>query len=112
MENCQDISKEKESGKNNAYILIYTKKNFRNEIIDKKAKTDLALPPYSNYSNISEEIKKEINLRLFDNWTRKTVVSPVYRNFIFHLLALDLARNMNTNTEKCLPKSPGKRRLF
>ena len=96
----EDFSKEKESGKNNAYILIYTKKNFRNEIIDKKAKTDLALPPYSNYSNISEEIKKEINLRLFDNWTRKTVVSPVYRNFIFHLLALDLARNMNTNTEK------------
>ena len=96
----EDLSKEKESGKNNAYILIYTKKNFRNDNIDKQVKSDLALPPYSNYSNINDEIKKEINFKLYDSWTRKTIFSAGYRHFIFHLLSLDISRNMNTNIEQ------------
>ena len=96
----EDSIKEKEKGKNNAYILIYKKKNFENDIIDKKNKHDLALPPYTKYSNINEEIKKEINLKLFQTWTINNIVSTPYQNFVFHLLKMDLVKNIDNNIEK------------
>ena len=56
----EDIEEE-----NNAYILIYTKKNFNNEnieIFENNFKTKLASPPYDKMSNINDENKNIINL--------------------------------------------------
>ena len=98
----EDSNKEKESGKNNAYILIYKKKNFGDKIdnIDKKIKSDLALPPYSKYSNITDEIRNEINFKLFKSWTLKNIVSTAYQNFIFQLMKIDLVKIVDSNIEK------------
>jgi hypothetical protein len=96
----EDSNKEKENGKNSAYILIYKKKNFGVDNIDKKIKSDLALPPYNKFSNINDEIRNEINLKLYKSWTLKNILSPVYQHFIVNLLEYDLSKNVNLNIEK------------
>ena len=96
----EDSYKEKENGKNNAYILIYKKKSFGSESIDKKIKPDLALQPYTKYSNINDEIKSEINFKLYKSWTLKIILNPVHQNFIVQLLELDLAKSIEPNIEK------------
>ena len=99
----EDSNKEKESGKNNAYILIYKKKNFGSDKIDnidKRIKSDLALPPYSKYSNINDEIKREINNKLYQTWTLKNILTRGYQNFIFQLLQIDLVKIVDSNIEK------------
>ena len=45
-------------------------------------KNELALPPYSKYSNINEDLKNEINFKLYKSWTLKNIASPLYQNFI------------------------------
>ena len=100
----EDSYKEKENGKNNAYILIYKKVNFENEIIDKKNESDLALPPFDKFSNINDDIKNEINSKLFKSWTIRNITSTVYQNFILSLLKLDIVKIIDSNIEKSYPK--------
>ena len=78
----EDSSKEKESGKNNAYILFYRKIDFDQSHIDKKMKNELALPPYSKYSNINEELKKEINYKLYKNKKYSELIISKFCNII------------------------------
>ena len=52
-------------------------------------KNELALPPYNKYSNINEELKKEINFKLYKSWTMKNIASPLYQNFIISLIKFD-----------------------
>jgi ubiquitin C-terminal hydrolase len=96
----EDSYKEKENGKNNAYILIYTKKGFGSDVKEKKIKTDLALPPYNKFSNISDDIKNEINFKLYKSWTLKNILHTVYQNFVVQLLELDLCKIIDENVEK------------
>ena len=96
----EDSYKEKENGKNNAYILIYKKTSFNPETIDKKNKSDLALPPFNKFSNINEDIKNEINLKLYKSWVIKNIASNAYLNFILSLIKLDLANFIDKNLEK------------
>ena len=108
--NCEDdIYKEEQSEeeKNNAYILIYTKKNFNKEKIDNlenNFKTQLALPPYSKYSNINDKIKSVINNQMFKYWTLENIVNPIYQEFILNLLKIDLVKNYDKNVEKNHPE--------
>ena len=96
----EDSSKEKESGKNNAYILFYRKTDFDQSHIDKKMKNELALPPYSKYSNINDDLKKEINFKLYKSWTMKNIASPVYQNFVISLIKFDIAKIKEPKAEK------------
>ena len=100
----EDSYKEKEKGKINAYILIYKKKNFDNENIDKNNESDLALPPYSKYSNINDKIKNEINFKLYKTWTINNITTSSYQNFILQLLKMDLVKIIDSNIEKYHPK--------
>ena len=94
----EDSSKEKESGKNNAYILFYKKTDFNQSHIDKNMKNELALPPYNKYSNINEELKKEINFKLYKSWTMKNIASPLYQNFIISLIKFDIVKIKGLST--------------
>ena len=96
----EDSSKEKESGKNNAYILFYRKTDFDINHIDKKMKNELALPPYSKYSNINDDLMKEINFKLYKSWTMKNIASPVYQNFVISLIKFDIAKIKEPKVEK------------
>ena len=99
----EDSNKEKENGKNNAYILIYKKKNFGSDnidLIDIKIKSDLALPPYNKYSNINDEIKNEINNKLFKSWILKNILSTGYQYFILQLIEMDIIKYIDSNIEK------------
>ena len=96
----EDSNKEKENGKNSAYILIYKKKNFGSDNIDKKIKSDLALPPYDKYSNINDEIRNEINFKIYKSWTLKNILTPAYQHFIVYLLEYDLSKIVDSNIEK------------
>jgi len=100
----EDSYKEKENGKNNAYILIYKKKNFEMVAMDKNTENDLALPPFSNYSNINDDIKNEINMKLYKSWTIRNITSSVYQNFILSLLKLDISKIIEQNDEKSNPR--------
>ena len=99
----EDSSKEKESGKNNAYILFYRKTDFDQSHIDKKMKNELALPPYSKYSNINDDLKKEINYKLYKSWTMKNIANPLYQNFIISLIKIDIAKIKDPKVEKSFP---------
>ena len=91
---------ERENGQNNAYILIYKKINFDEDTIDNISKNyicDLASPPYNKFSNINEQIKSIINIKMFKFWTLQSIVSPGYQKFVLNLLRYDLAKNNNNN---------------
>ena len=96
----EDSSKEKENGKNNAYILIYKKTNFNQNSIDKYKENELAIPPYNKYSNINDDLKNAINYKLYKSWTIKTLASEVYQNFIISLLKFDIAKIYSPKIEK------------
>ena len=95
---------EKDSGQNNAYILIYKKKNFDIDTIENISKNyncNLAFPPYNKFSNINNEIKNIINKQMFKFWTIQSIISTEYQNFVINLLKIDLAQNVITKkTEK------------
>ena len=96
-----------ETEKNNAYILVYTKKNFdkeKIEVLENNFKTKLALPPYSKMSNINEENKSIINCQMFKYWTLENITNQNYQNFIVCLLKIDLSRNYNKNIEEYHPE--------
>ena len=88
-----DSYKEKENGRNNAYILFYTKKN---NIIDEKNKIDLALPPYNKYSNLKNDIISVINSKLYKSWIIKNIFSTSYQNFVVDILEMDLTKIIDT----------------
>ena len=96
-DNDDDSYREKESGKNNAYILIYTKKGNSTNKCDK---SDLAFPPYDKYSNIKPDMIDIINYKLFKNWTKKNIFSVSYQNFVLGLLKMDVAKIIDENIEK------------
>ena len=97
-----DSDREKENGRNNAYILFYTKKG--NEIDKLKNEKDLALPPYSKYSNIKKDIIDKINTKLFKSWILNNIFSFSYQNFVMGLLKIDLAKMIDSNVEKMHPQ--------
>ncbi len=96
----EDSFKEKDKGKNNAYILIYKKKDFESNIIKDKNNSEIAFPPYDKYSNINEIIKNDINSKLLESWTIKNITSTVYQNFVLQLLEFDLAKIFDSNIAK------------
>ena len=96
----EDSYKEKENGKNSAYILIYKKKNFGSDNIDEGIKNELVMPPYNKYSNIKDELRNEINFKLYKSWTMKNILTPIYQHFIVNLLEYDLSKNIDSNIEK------------
>jgi hypothetical protein len=77
-DNDDDSYREKESGKNNAYILIYTKKGNSTNKCDK---SDLAFPPYNEYSNIKPDMINIINYKLFKNWIKKKYIQSLISKF-------------------------------
>ena len=99
-----ELYKEKESEKNNAYILIYKKKNFNVESVEQLSinsniKNDLALPPYNKFSHINNDIINEINIKLYKAWTVKNIISSSYQSFILNLLIIDLVKNLDKKLE-------------
>ncbi len=94
-----DSYREKENGRNNAYILFYTKKI--NEM-DKSSisGTDLALPPYNKYSNLKKDIIEKINIKLYKSWIIKNLFSSSYQDFIIGLIKMDIAKIIDSNIEK------------
>jgi ubiquitin C-terminal hydrolase len=109
--NCEDeINKDEQSEgekKNNAYILIYTKKNFNKEKIENlenNFKTKLALPPYSKFSNINEKNKSIVNCHMFKYWTLQNITCPYYQGFIINLLKIDLVKNYDKTIEMNHPE--------
>ena len=91
---------EADDEENNAYILIYTKKNFNKEKIENlenNFKTKLALPPYSKMGNINQENKSIINLHIFKFWTLENIVESQYQEFILNLLKINLVNHLNGN---------------
>ena len=92
-----DSYKEKESGKNNAYILIYTKKE---NSINKLNNPYLAYPPYSKYSNVKKDFIDIINIKLNKSYIIKNIFSSSYQNFVMGLLKMDIAKIININIEK------------
>ena len=99
-----DLDKEEQSeeDKNNAYILIYTKKNFNGEKIENlenNFKTKISLPPYTKFSNITEQNKSIINNQMFKYWTLENITNPQYQEFILNLLKIDLAKNYEKSVE-------------
>ena len=87
--------------KKNAYILIYTKKNYK-KIFTKNSqyKTKLIFPPYDKYSNIKENMKSIIKYKMFKYSTIENLSNIVYQNFIIELLKIDLVKNINKDIEK------------
>ena len=88
----------KEKDNKNAYILIYTKKNFNNiNNPNLKNDYDIALinPPYNNMSNINQNMKSYINYKMFKYSTLENVADSDYQNFILELLKLDLVKNID-----------------
>ena len=92
-----DSYREKESGKNNAYILIYTKKGNSTNKCDK---SDLAFPPYNKYSNIKPDMIDIINNKLYRNWIKKNICSTSYQNFVLGLLKMNVAKIIDESIEK------------
>ena len=102
-----DKDEQTEEDKNNAYILIYTKKNFNKEKIENlenNFKTKLSLPPYTKYSNINEKNKSTINYYMFKYWTLENIINHLYQEFIIKLLKIDLVKNYDKNAEKNHPE--------
>ena len=95
-----DKAEIKEKDNKNAYILIYTKKNFKdlnNSIIksNNEYNTKLIYPPYNKMSNINQDMKSYINYKMFKYWTLENLADTNYQNFILELLKLDLVKNIN-----------------
>ena len=98
------IKKEEDNDEeNNAYILIYTKKNFNNEKIENlenNFKTKLAKPPYDKMSNINDENKKIINLQMYKFWTLENIIDPLYQEFVLNLLKISIVKEPNFDINK------------
>ena len=92
-----DKAEIKEKDNKNAYILIYTKKSFKDNNIKKDNEYNIKLvyPPYDKMSNINKNIKSYINYKIFKFWTLENLADANYQNFILELLKLDLVKNIN-----------------
>ena len=106
-QNIEDkIEEEDEEKENNAYILIYTKKNFNKEELKNleiNFKTTLAKKPYDKMSYINKENKSIINLDMYKFWILENITDNSYQEFILNLLKISIVRNLNfdlTNIEK------------
>ena len=107
-ENDNDINEEtseksgiKHQDKKNAYILIYTKKNFNNNFVkNKEYNTKLIMPPYDKLSNLNKNMKSYINYKMFKYWTLENLSNPFYQNFIIELLKIDLLKNIHLEINK------------
>jgi len=107
-ENDNDINEEtseksgiKHQDKKNAYILIYTKKNFKNNFVkNKEYNTKLIMPPYDKLSNLNKNMKSYINYKMFKYWTLENLSNPFYQNFIIELLKIDLLKNIHLEINK------------
>ena len=97
----EDSEKEKESGKNCAYILIYTKKE---NSINKINNPYLAYPPYSQYSNVKKDIIDIINLKLYKTYLINNLFCSSYHNFVLGLLKMDIAKIIDIKIEKMHPE--------
>jgi len=85
----------KEHDKKNAYILIYTKKKFKNNFTtNNEYKTKLVFPPYDKFSNINKNLISFINYKTFKYWTLENLSNPLYQKFIIELLKIDLVKNI------------------
>ena len=95
-------SGEKENGRNNAYILFYTKKTFKTDISSNKESVgiELALPPYTKYGNLKSDIIEKINIKLYKSWIIKNLFSTSYQNFIIGFVKMDIARMIGSKLEK------------
>ena len=92
---------DEDAEENNAYILIYTKKNFNEEKIENlenNFKTKLTPPPYTERGNINEENKSIINSQLFKFWTLENILENQYQEFILNLLKISLVNNLSQNS--------------
>ena len=91
----------KQHDKKNAYILIYTKKLFKNNNTkNNEYNTKLVFPPYDKFSNINSNLKSIINYKMFKYWTFDNLSNPFYQNFIIELLKLDLAKNISKEIDE------------
>ena len=93
-----DKAEIKEKENKNAYILIYTKKSFKNNNnikTNNEYDTKLVFPPYNKMSNINQSMKSYINYKMFKYWTLENLADSNYQNFILELLKLDLVKNIN-----------------
>jgi hypothetical protein len=97
----ESSDKEKESGKNSAYILIYTKKNHSIKTINNPY---LAYPPYSQYSNVKKDIIDIINLKLYKSYIIKNVFSYSYQNFVLGLLKMGIAKIIDKDIQNNHPE--------
>jgi len=89
----------REDDKRNAYILIYSKKNFKNSMKNNEYSTNLVLPPYDKYSNINNNIKSIIYFKMFKYWTLENLTNQNYQGFILELLKMDLIKNIQKEIE-------------
>ena len=87
--------------KKNAYILIYTKKTFKNNFTkNNEYKTKLIFPPYDKFSNINNNMKSYINYKMFKYWTIENLSNSFYQSFIIELLKIDLVKNIHKEIDK------------
>ena len=80
---------------NNAYILIYQKKNFESDFMNDNYQhfsTKLALPPYDKLSNINNDILDIININMYQYWVLKNISSIQYQYFVLELVKMDICR--------------------
>ena len=96
-----DKSGIKQIDKKNAYILIYTKKKFKQNFTkNNEHKTKLIFPPYNKFSNINNNMKSYINYKMFKYWTMENLSNVYYQNFIIELIKLDLVKNIEKEIDK------------
>ena len=101
-----DSSGEKDNGRRNAYILFYTKKTYKKDISNNKEneENDLALPPYTKYSNLKKDIIAKINAKLYKSWITNILFSTSYQKFIMGLVKMDIARIVGSKLERTHPR--------
>ena len=49
---------------------------------------------------VVKKISNEINFKILQNWTIKTIVNTSYQFFALKLILFDLSKNINSNVEK------------
>ena len=85
--------------KKNAYILVYTKKDYENDYNDNNFDTLLVHPPYSKILLINKNIKEEISYMIFKEKTLESITNSPYQNFIFNLLKIDISKKLKNDVE-------------
>ena len=98
MDNKESESREK--GKKNAYILVYTKKDYENSSLENNNyDTILVRPPFNKNSAINKHIQKELSCLIFKEKTLEYITNTHYLNFVFKLLKLDVIKKLKNDKE-------------